>query len=156
MFDGFVPMFPEDVADQIVYCCTRPRHVQISDISSYATNQSYFSMKGVPPVARMGASLGADNYNSDWQMYQQGWGDNFHGMKWNGGMGRNSPRGNMMNYPSNVNIGNNSPRSYGSHGGAGGNYSGTAGSPMMGSGRMGPSGSPYNSPRGSPRMNYRM
>merc|ERR1712224_933362 len=30
--------------DQIMYCRTRPRHVQISDISSYATNQSYFNM----------------------------------------------------------------------------------------------------------------
>merc|ERR1712139_667696 len=97
MFDNFVPMFPEDVADQIVYCCTCPRHVQISDISSYATNQSYFSMKGVPPVARMGMSLGAENYNSDyWQNGQQGWGDNYYGM---GGMGgRSSPRG-MMKYP---------------------------------------------------------
>merc|ERR1712093_912378 len=106
MFDNFVPMFPEDVADQIVYCCTRPRHVQIADISSYATNQSYFSMKGVPPVARMGMSLGNENYNSDWSRYQQGWGDNMWGMKGNmmGGMsggnmmynnqGRNSPRGN--------------------------------------------------------------
>merc|ERR1719498_1743991 len=89
MFDNFVPMFPEDVADQIIYCCTRPRHVQISDISSYATNQSYFSMKGVPPVARMGASLGSENYNSDWQCYQQGWGDNFYSK---GGM----MGGNMM------------------------------------------------------------
>merc|ERR1719174_1051498 len=78
MFDNFVPMFPEDVADQIVYSCTRPRHVQIADISSYATNQSYFSMKGVPPVARMGPSLGSDNHNSDWQHYQQGWGENWY------------------------------------------------------------------------------
>merc|ERR1719238_2188427 len=93
MFDNFVPMFPEDVADQIMYCCTRPRHVQISDISSYATNQSYFSVKGVPPVARMGMSLGAENYNSDWQMYNQGWGDNFYRMGNMSGNGRNSPRG---------------------------------------------------------------
>jgi len=159
MFEGFVPMFPEDVADQIVYCCTRPRHVQISDISSYATNQSYFSMKGVPPVARMGMSLGADNYGSDWQNYQQGWGENFYGGMGMGG--RYSPRGGMMKYPGNYNFGNNSPRSYGSYSGAGGNYSGPTGSPMynspMSGGKMmGMGGSPYNSPRGSPRMNYRM
>merc|ERR1712093_394711 len=123
MFDNFMPMFPEDVADQIVYCCTRPRHVQISDISSYATNQSYFSMKGVPPVARMGMSMGSENYSSDWQQYQNGWGDNFFrmgnmwgpnmGMMGSGNMmmnnqGRNSPRGNMMHYPEDYNFGNNS------------------------------------------------
>jgi len=108
MFDNFVPMFPEDVADQIIYCCTCPRHVQISDISSYATNQSYFSMKGVPPVARMGMSLGAEGPNGEnWKQWQQGWGDHM-GMNYMGrGMynsGRNSPR--MMN-------GNNSPRGFG-------------------------------------------
>jgi len=180
MFDNFVPMFPEDVADQIMYCCTRPRHVQISDISSYATNQSYFSMKGVPPVARMGMSLGAENYNSDWQTYNQGWGDNFYRM---GGMmggnmmmngsGRNSPRGNMMYYPKDHNFGNNSPRSYGNNSGSYGNSGSYQGSGGMynhssgnnaykgngmynGSGGMMQANSPYNSPRGSPRMGYRM
>jgi len=96
MFDNFVPMFPEDVADQIIYCCTCPRHVQISDISSYATNQSYFSMKGVPPVARMGPSLGSETYNCDgWQQWQQGWGDHWGMNSMGRGMfnsGRNSPR----------------------------------------------------------------
>merc|ERR1712216_872037 len=177
MFDNFVPMFPEDVADQIMYCCTRPRHVQISDISSYATNQSYFSMNGVPPVARMGMSLGAENHNSDWQCHQQGWGDNFYRMGGMSGMnnmnynhGRNSPRGNMMGMPNNYNIGNNSPRSYGNNSGSYGNsgsYQGSGG--MMqggnnaykgmqhnGSGGMMQSNSPYNSPRGSPRMGFRM
>jgi len=179
MFDNFVPMFPEDVADQIIYCCTRPRHVQISDISSYATNQSYFSMKGVPPVARMGVSLGSDNYNSDWSQYQQGWGGNFYGMGNYGNMmggnmmmnnqGRSSPRGNMMQYPKSYNFGNNSPRSYS---GGGGSYQSGGGMGMTGSGfksgmggmgmyngsggRMGPNGSPYNSPMNSPRPGYRM
>merc|ERR550537_940642 len=121
MFDGFVPMFPEDVADQIVYCCTCPRHVQISDMSSYATNQSYFSMKGVPPCARMGMSLGAENYNSDWQQWQQGWGDHWgwgssmpkmwgnnspRGM----GMGMSSPRGMGMGMGMGMGNENNSPR----------------------------------------------
>merc|ERR1719301_479557 len=175
MFDNFVPMFPEDVADQIIYCCTCPRHVQISDISSYATNQSYFSMKGVPPVARMGMSLGSESFDQNgWMQWQQGWGNSMNGGmmggmngNWNNN-GRSSPRGNMMNYPGKMNFGNNSPRSYGSGGGAFGNYQGTSGgmagnsayrsnSPYNGSGgRMGPNGSPYNSPRGSPRMNYRM
>merc|ERR1719265_2502089 len=112
MFDNFVPMFPEDVADQIMYTCTRPRHVQISDISSYATNQSYFSMKGVPPVARMGMSLGADNYNNDsWQQWQQGWGDHWGMSSMGRGMYK-SPR--MMMNNSMYNSGSSSPRGYGS------------------------------------------
>merc|ERR1712139_341432 len=125
MFDNFMPMFPEDVADQIVYCCTCPRHVQISDISSYATNQSYFSMKGVPPVARMGMSLGADNYNSDgWSQWQQGWGDHF-GMKNMGpGMLNSGRPGSARMY----NGGSNSPRTFGSpynnNGGSYNNFSG--------------------------------
>jgi len=166
MFDNFVPMFPEDVADQIMYCCTRPRHVQISDISSYATNQSYFSMKGVPPVARMGPSLGTENYSSsDWQMYHQGWGDNFYNkggmmggnMMMNSG-GRYSPRGSMMNYPKDFNFGNNSPRSYGNGGSyRAGNSAYRSGSPYNGSGGRMHGGSPtMGSPAGSPRMAYRM
>merc|ERR1712216_929335 len=137
MFDNFVPMFPEDVADQIMYCCTRPRHVQISDISSYATNQSYFSMNGVPPVAAMGSSLGSDIQNSDWQPHQQGWGDNWYS-------GR---RGNTMfkrlNFSSSYKFGNNSPRSFGN--GQGPNRSGSP----YGSPRGGPLGSFRGSPRGS-------
>jgi hypothetical protein len=151
MFDNFVPMFPEDVADQIVYCCTRPRHVQISDISSYATNQSYFSMKGVPPVARMGTSLGNENHNSDWQCHQQGWGEMRMGNMRSGNMmssgnmmqnnhGRNSPRANNMHYPANFNFGNSSPRSYGQNG----------------SGGAGGGGTYASSPRGSPMTGYRM
>lgn len=178
MFDNFVPLFPEDVADQIVYCCTRPRHVQISDISSYATNQSYFSMKGVPPVARMGMSLGADNQNSDWSNHQQGWGNNMWGGNMSGGMmggnmmggnmmnnnqGRSSPRGNNMNYPANFNFGNNSPRSYGQSGNGGsGGFGGSAGgsfgngSMPFGPTQMGGRNSPRGSPHGSPRMGHRM
>jgi hypothetical protein len=164
MFDNFVPMFPEDVADQIIYCCTCPRHVQISDISSYATNQSYFSMKGVPPVARMGMSLGAEGQNGDgWQQWQQGWGTHL-GMNYMAkGMcnsGRSSPR--MMNGNWN---GSSSPRNFGSP------YNNFSGNDMnqMGSYRPGTAqhqqmggmsgehwkynkpgyGSPYGSPRGS-------
>jgi hypothetical protein len=111
MFDNFVPMFPEDVADQIIYCCTCPRHVQISDISSYATNQAYFSMKGVPPVARMGTSLGAENQNSDgWHQWQQGWGDHW-GMKY---MGKGMYNSGRPGSPRMYNNGGNSPRNFGS------------------------------------------
>jgi NADP-dependent 3-hydroxy acid dehydrogenase YdfG len=172
MFDNFVPMFPEDVADQIIYCCTCPRHVQISDISSYATNQSYFSMKGVPPVARMGMSLGAEGRNGEnWQQWQQGWGDwNMGMMKSMGNMGmgmynsgRNSPR--MMS-----GTGNGSPTGFGGSP-YNNDYSGNSMNDMnrMGSFRPGSSqhqqmggmsgehwkynkpgyGSPYGSPRGS-------
>merc|ERR550514_1861832 len=115
-------------------------------------------------------SLGADNYSSAWQSYQQGWGDNFFrmGNMWNGNWGssgRNSPRGNMMPYLKDYNFGNNSPRSYGNNSGSYGNsgsYQGSysfgsgnsayRGMPYNGSGGMMQSNSPYNSPRGSPRM----
>jgi NADP-dependent 3-hydroxy acid dehydrogenase YdfG len=177
MFDNFVPLFPEDVADQIIYCCTCPRHVQISDISSYATNQSYFSMKGVPPVARMGTSLGAEDRNGDgWQQWQQGWG-NHYGMNYMGG-GMHNPRNSsprMMNSWS----GNKSPRTSGSPYNSFSGNDRTSGSPytsfsgndmnQMGSYRPGGAqhqqmggmsgehwkynkpgyGSPYGSPRGS-------
>merc|ERR1711904_561778 len=35
-----------------------------------------------------GASLGSEEYNSDWSRYQQGWGDNFYKMggMWNSNM----------------------------------------------------------------------
>merc|ERR1719235_2609092 len=126
----------------------------------------------------MGMSLGAENYNSDWQMYNQGWGDNFYGkgMSGNryGGMnmmniGRSSPRGNMMGMPKDYNFGNNSPRSYGNNAGSFGNSGSYQGSYSMGSGNnaykgmqyngsggMMQSNSPYGSPRGSPRTSYRM
>jgi len=178
MFDNFVPMFPEDVADQIIYCCTCPRHVQISDISSYATNQSYFSMKGVPPVARMGMSLGAEGNNGDgWQQWQQGWGD-YRGMGGSMGMmgnfngGRTSPR--MMmggnSSPRMMGNGNNSPRNGSPYNNRFGNNYNNGGDPSrMGSFHQGSQGghqqmggmsgehwkynkpgygSPYGSPRG--------
>jgi len=57
-FDSVVPLYPEDVADQVVYVSTRAKHVQVADLSSYATNQSHSGAKGVPGVARVGPSLG--------------------------------------------------------------------------------------------------
>lgn len=65
LFDGIVPLYPEDVADQIIYVSTRPWHVQVADLSSYATNQSHPSIRGMPPVARMGPSLGKENTEGD-------------------------------------------------------------------------------------------
>lgn len=61
-FEDIVPLYPEDIADQIVYACTRPRHVQVADVASYATNQSHSGVGGIKGVARVGPSLGASNY----------------------------------------------------------------------------------------------
>lgn len=49
-------MTPKDIADQVVYAATRPAHVQVADIVSYATNQAHARYS----IARVGDLLGAE------------------------------------------------------------------------------------------------
>jgi NADP-dependent 3-hydroxy acid dehydrogenase YdfG len=61
-FENLIPLSPEDIADQVIYSCTRPKNVQIADIASYCTNQSHSGVGGVQGVARMGPSMGGSGY----------------------------------------------------------------------------------------------
>mmetsp|Transcript_43417 Transcript_43417/g.122834 ORF Transcript_43417/g.122834 Transcript_43417/m.122834 type:complete len:280 (-) Transcript_43417:53-892(-) len=54
VYADIVALHPDDVADQVIYACTRPRHVQIADIKCYATNQGHAKYS----VQRVGDGLG--------------------------------------------------------------------------------------------------
>ena len=40
VYQGLKPLSPEDIADAIVYCATRPPHVNINDMIIMPTNQA--------------------------------------------------------------------------------------------------------------------
>jgi serine 3-dehydrogenase len=39
-YQGFTPLTPDDIADAVVYCATRPLHVNISEMIVMPTDQA--------------------------------------------------------------------------------------------------------------------
>lgn len=39
-YAGFTPLQAEDVADNVIYCATRPKHVNIAEIMVYPLDQA--------------------------------------------------------------------------------------------------------------------
>lgn len=44
VYKGFTPLSPDDIADAVVYCATRPPHVNISDLLVMPTDQASTTM----------------------------------------------------------------------------------------------------------------
>lgn len=57
VYKNIVALTPEDVADNVFYSATRPSHVQVCEVMTFATNQA-----GPKDVARVGKSLGKKNW----------------------------------------------------------------------------------------------
>lgn len=55
VYENIIPLVAPDVADQVIYATTRPRHVQIADLLSYCTNQAHAKYV----VERLGEGMGA-------------------------------------------------------------------------------------------------
>jgi len=56
VYTDFVPLSAADCADSVLYCATRARHVQVSEVVIWPTNQD----AGAPALHRVGEALGAN------------------------------------------------------------------------------------------------
>ena len=56
LYNGIVPLTGDDIADTVIYAATRPKHVQVSEITTHCTNQA-----GPKDIIKAGPSLGKVN-----------------------------------------------------------------------------------------------